>query len=578
MAREISEGKARRKPPLYEYVAALLFVAYAVAFWLNLEHKWFNSDWTTDDALQQIFPFYKAIYPQLFQGDLITKMMEGYLAPIHYAIGFSLTWLTSDPLMAGHWIMLLQLVSTLLFLFFGVRAAAGTVPAFFAATWLLHTRLLIQRLTGGLPRGWSASIFAAYFYCALKGQMNGVIAVIAVGCALHTPATLIVALSHGLFLLWMSACKETRATYKPHLIRYIIVAPFFVAFAFFMVQMPEDLGTMANLATAQKMPEFHAGGRFPFLPFEPMLNEIHTFGFEAFIGRLYNPGPFLHAFAPAIVVLLLLLLVVVAAKKRYAIIPEPLLCFFIATAAVYVASRPLAFRLYVPSRHLQFPVEMFFIAAFSVGFWRLLVKSGRTQAFVGLVLLGTFIAACSGSGLQGSANFNVTRTHKGEAFEWIRANTPENALIAGDPTFLDDVELFGVRTGYATTETAHPFYDRYYGEIKRRLHITLAAEYAPTLKEFLKLLEPEKIDYFVFEREKFLPNNLANASYLEPFNAEVASMAHRTPPNFAYFELKKLAGEGHFAPLVFHDRYALIVDLRELRSYLTEHESDRALP
>src|SRR5690606_23050119 len=97
----------------------------------------------------------------IFEGDLITTMMECYLAPLHYWMSWGITWLTGDPIMMSHWMMLIQVSVAVGFFFLAARAFAGTAPAFFAVLWLLHTRLVMQRLTGGLPRGWSLPLFAA---------------------------------------------------------------------------------------------------------------------------------------------------------------------------------------------------------------------------------------------------------------------------------------------------------------------------------------------------------------------------------------------------------------------------------
>jgi len=57
-------------------VFAGIFVLYLAAFYSGIREYWFSPDWATDDSMQQIFPFYKALHPGLFEGDLITKMME----------------------------------------------------------------------------------------------------------------------------------------------------------------------------------------------------------------------------------------------------------------------------------------------------------------------------------------------------------------------------------------------------------------------------------------------------------------------------------------------------------------------
>jgi hypothetical protein len=142
-----------RLPDSATVILGILFIIYAFFLWKSLSRWWFHRDWTTDDAVQQTYPFHDVAHPGLFAGDLITDVMKGYLAALHYWLHYSITWLCGDPIMSGHWVMLIEVLLSTGFLFFAVRHVVGTFPAIFAALWLLHTRHLIQRMTGGLPRG-----------------------------------------------------------------------------------------------------------------------------------------------------------------------------------------------------------------------------------------------------------------------------------------------------------------------------------------------------------------------------------------------------------------------------------------
>ena len=47
-----------------------LMVWYAILFYNTIRPYWFHPSWTTDDALQQVYPFHEVLKPGLFQGDL----------------------------------------------------------------------------------------------------------------------------------------------------------------------------------------------------------------------------------------------------------------------------------------------------------------------------------------------------------------------------------------------------------------------------------------------------------------------------------------------------------------------------
>ena len=566
---------------------------YAYLFCDDLAPYWFHPHWSTDDALQQTFPFHEVFHPGIFTGDIIYEAMKGYLAPLHYWMSWIITWAAGDPIMMNHWMMLIQILLTVGFLFAAVKHAAGFAPACFSAAWILHTRHVMQRITAGLPRGWAAPILAALIYFMLKKNHWGVLATLFLGCLLHPPATLLGAIAYGMYLTWGVLRSATRPECLKPFIILVLLSPIFLITTYYVVKRPDSMGQMVSYEQAAKMPEFQASepkGRFPFVPLVPAMEEIESFGFHAFTFRLYNPGKFLRANMQWVVVSALGLICLIGYFRKRRAVADELWAYLLATFIVYFASREFAFKLYVPNRHLQFPMAIWFAAVFPIAIWKVFsldpARDTKTEhsrftkdlrkswlAAVVLVLFGVFIYSGSGNGLQGTANFNYAFDKKGGIWRWMRANTPERALIAGYPTFIDAVQLFGMRRGYATTETAHPFYPGYYAEINRRLIISLKAHYAKNLQELLALLEPEGIDYFVFDRSKFYPEELAKAEYFPPLNEMVHQLTSRPPDQYAYQQLPKTIDVARAPYMPFRDSQSAVVDLKALKVFLEKNPS-----
>ena len=568
----------RSRPPLWlGAVFVLSMLGYAFAFWWSVKDYWFNPLITTDDALQQLFPFHAIKHPEIFKGDLITETMVGYLAPIHYWVSYFVTYLTGDPVVMGHWVMLIQLSLALVFLFLAVRNMAGLIPACFSVIWFLHTRNIVQRMTGGLVRGWSPALFVAFFYFVSKRSQLGVLITLLCGCLTNPPATVIIASTYGLYLIWnaykpSNSSKESKK-WKRQLLTYVLLSPLYILITFSVVSRPAEIGQMVGMEQALSMPEFdNPGGRFPFLPFEPVLKDIRTFGLQAFISRWYEPHPLVYTYMPHVVVGLLALLALVGLVRKRAVLGAQFWLMPLSIFAIYFISREVAFKLYVPNRHLQIPIGMFLITALPVGLWRVFYQPGKKvwPAVLSLVLLGGIIFAGSIDGLQGLANFNYDRYKRGHVFEWIRKKTAEDSLIAGQPTHIDPVQLYGIRRGYATTETAHPFYQGYYSEIARRLEISLRANYATSYREFVDLLKPEGIDYFVFRKKDFYPEAIQFARYFKPFHKLVAQLRVHPVEAYVYKQLPKELDPQFFPGLVFRDAFSAVVDIKKLDHYLTE--------
>jgi hypothetical protein len=550
-------------------------------YFLKSLPRWFHPAWTTDDALQQVFPFHEVLSPGVFTNDLITEVMVGYLAPIHYWVSYAGTWLTGDPIMMGHWVMLLQLTLTSLFLFLAIRSVSATAPAILGVVWLLHTRQIVQRMTGGLPRGWAAVVICAALYFMLSKRHRAVLITLFAGCLLHPPATLVVALAYGLYLTFGFLYPKTRAQFVKPLLTLVLLSPIYIYTTYSVVERPEHIGQMVSFEEASQMPEFqYPHGRFPFTPLRPLEWELRTYSFQAFIGRFFKPMSFFRQNTRSIVVVALLCLIGIAAWRRRGGVPALLYSFLAAILMTYLASRLLAFKLYVPNRHLQFPMAFFFIIAFSVAAWRAFYRGeegGRSsawkqswQSLTAMLAVAVLVGFSSGSGLDGDANFNYSRTKKGMVFEWVRANTPRNALIGGHPTFIDGVLLFGERRALITTETAHPFYPKYNQEVQRRLKIVLSAHYSESLEQLYKILAPAGVDYFVFERKRFYPEALEAAEYHPPLDTLVKELASRHYSKYAYRQLPAEV-DLEIAPYMpFKDAYAAVVDMHKLGQFLSE--------
>ena len=584
--RSLAAWKGKCAPA--DVLCAALCVVYAFLFVKGIAPYWFNPLWTTDDALQQAFPFYNVYHPEVFAGDLVAQTMQGYLAPLHLWLGYGITWFVKDPIMTCHWIMLIQVALTVWFLFLAVRKAAGFAPACLAVAWLLHTRPVMQRITGGLPRGWSAPVLAAFLWLAFAGRHKAMLAAILCACLLHPPGAVLIGAAYGLTLVVRLIPRASRRVASRRLISLLLFGPVYALVLLMVVHRPAELGQMVDYDTAAAMPEFqYPHGRFPFLPFEPVLDELKMYGFQPFFHRLHRPGvSWPVEFKPVwwkgvmtwfLPILLILVSLAGFRRQRRNVVPLDLVCFAAAIFAVYAASRQFAFKLYVPNRHLQFPLTMFWIAAFTIVPWRAfsirpeldVKKRGGLLPLAALGCVALMVIVGTGAGFDGSANFNFPVGKRGAAFVWLRKNTPERALVAGHPVHIDPVQLFAMRRGYATIETTHPFYLGYYGEMKRRLIISYKAHYAQSLQEVVDLLAPEGIDYFVFARKRFYPGAMKAEKVYSPIDEIVKPLLTRAPDAYAYRQLPTRVNLETAPYMPFRDEQSAVIDVALLRKYLS---------
>ena len=539
-----------------------LFCFYAFLFYQSISPYIFSEIYTTDDARQQLYPLWRAVYHDAFRDDPITESMMGYLSPLHWEISYLVTLITKSPVMTGHVVMTVQLGLAVTFLYLLVKFFSDKIPALFSVIWFLHSRNLPQRLTGGLPRGWAPFVLLSALYFMAKQSQYGVLIVLLAGILLNPPAAFIMAVCYGAFLFFRTINSTTRTDYKPLFFKFLISCPFFAAIAIYSLRRPAKFGHIATLEEAEENPAFSAaGGRFPFVPLKSPITELKVTGTQAFQNKWHELPSFLSQQTLLFILLGVLLSVyLIGLKKKRQLIPLELTIYFFSILLVYFLSRFFAFQLYVPDRHLQYPLNIFWISSFSILIWRLArtenEKIWQIRATFYFIVFAGILSLLGGTGLEGDANFNTKTDRFQRLHAWVRLNTSRSDVFAGHPKELDLLPLASVRMAYITEETAHPFYSGYWNLVKSRMETSFRMLYASNPKEFLESMGEEKIDYFVFNRSRFQPAAIKSATSFLPLDRLVKKLVAKNQNNF-FYELLDLGA--YSQSIVYQDNEVLVI-------------------
>ena len=92
------------------------------------------------------------------------------------------------------------------------------------------------------------------------------------------------------------------------------------------------------------------------------------------------------------------------------------------------------------------------------------------------------------------------------------------------------------------------------------------------MSEVVQLLEPEGIDYFVFRRKDFYPEELAEASFFKPLDQLVHELTRRHYTEYAYRALPREVDLERFPYMPFRDRLSVVVDIAKLKAHLAHEE------
>ncbi len=558
--RSVTQSSLAQKSTLLHSLVVVGTLLYLGFFASKLGEYWFNPSYTTDDAFQQSFVFHEVKQPGLFARDLIAEHMAAYLPPLHYSISYLSTWLLGSPILGGHGVMFLQLITATCFITLFIFRAAGVIPACLGTVWFLHTESVLNRMTGGLPRGWWAPILAATVYFVFQRNDRAVLLVLLVACLLNPPAALAAGVCYGLFTVYAAWTEGARRG----LLHLALLSPFFALLLYLTTTRSPTLGHMISHEQAIAMEEFsRKGGRFKFLPFPAPVAELEKHTNQIFVREKGWPNQPTRQWIFIGTIVTITCLLITSTRRRELIIPRELLFLFASVIGLYFAARFFAFRLYVPERYLLFGLPIFLIPALLVGLSRI---GGRQLNYFVLLFL-----VCVGTRLEfpRPGHFTVQISEGNSVWKWFATGTPKDSIVAGHPTLLNPIQLLGERRGFVTTEAAHPFFDVYYTEIRRRLLVTFEAYYARDTAKFVQLLTSEGIDYFVFGKKHFSPKELAAANYFRPYGELVKTLAAGTPNDYVYTKITQGNDQNVKSYITYENGELVVIDINAFESACT---------
>lgn len=563
----------------FERICIAGLAIYTFYFVQNLlQLGWFNPGKSTDDALQQVFLFYQAITPGRYTGDLIFTAMRQYLFPLHWGLGYILTLLIGDPIMASHVMQLIQILLMVIFVWLSVRALANRSVAHLAALWLLHTRPLIERTTGGLPRGWLGPVCACFIYLAVTRRFRAILLLFFIASLLNPPSAFLIGIAYGLLLVFLNFERDTKNIARKALLEFTLTGIVVALGMTWLTSRPASIGKMISLQEASHLPQFQRKtGRFKLLPFPPSIEVFSDLGVKAFwpwSGKkkheAKSKAPVTHRTALITITGLALILLVIGVIRRRAVITVELVIFFIATIIAYALALKFAFYLYLPSRYVLVPLCLFTIIVFSTAMWRALSTSENDKSFnlprewkgaLGFTGLAMALVWFSGWGFLGSAGFSVKRPSP-DFYKALNPLLSENALIGGNPEVFGGTMLFLNRRMLATSETTHPFFPTYYKEMQRRLMVLWNGVYSNSMEHFVTSLSKEGVTHFIFNHRDYKYEKGKGPETFLPVGSWVKKLAQRPKESLVYTSLKHGAKR---SCIIYHDKRVLVVEVQCLR-------------
>lgn len=502
-----------------------------------------------DDVRQQLFWMQRWLDPALYPQDLLNDYASLYVSWGIRAL-YRAGSLFFEPLFFS------KLVAAALFawlgaLFFATGRALRDEALGLAALCLCwFSSAFMENISGGLARAFAAPLLLL-FLLALVRRSKKLAHGALLGQALFIPYILLPCLLAAALHL---AAWRTRIVKTPPLLHGWADALFSLACLGLAVAWQHGLGAAGYgpLPWASEVaarPEFSAGGRLDLLPLPSLAWELIARPWAAF-------APFREGLVPGIAFTCLALPALILGARRAqwnALAPHlaALGSLLAASLALYALARLAAFKLFVPSRYLEYTTNIFLclgVAFLLDALLRHRLARARGPLSVALLACALLLGATRQYGVE-----LYDYSAGARLYEFARS-TPKAARFAGPPEIMDNVLTFGQRNVHASFELAHPWSTGYWARLGPRLERLATASYATDPDVFARFCREEGIDYFVVDRRQYTPEFMAKTPFFEPFSTVIRRLA-TDAPRFAVFS-------GQFSAIQVNAD-TLVLDMRD---------------
>jgi hypothetical protein len=411
-------------------------------------------------------------------------------------------------------------------------------------TLALSFPLYIERMSGGLPRGFGYPMLALATAALVTGRIPLLCAITVVGAGFYPPAALVAGASLALVLLALPAHDRGDAvhwTLTKRLLTLSGIAALCGALIWPSMQASKAYGRTLGPADLVAYPEIGPLGRYEPPSRVPYPNVIATVASQSLAATrgagepllpsasgeplLGSRRSMLSASIQALVLAAALLGSLVLALTSPAM--RRLATLGVASIALYLAAVVLAPRLFAPTRYVTYPVPLLVMVMLVAGgatFGRLVANArrrGATRAHesAGAAALAATCLLLFGG--HGNAMVGlIDERPLSPVFDFVRT-LPPTAVIAGWPVrVLDDIPYATQRRVLMNYETHQVFHQGYADEMRRRMFALMSAYFASEREPLVRLREDFGVTHVVVNRSHFTHT----ATYFEPFNSALVRL------------------------------------------------------
>jgi hypothetical protein len=482
----------------------------------------FNAYIINDDTRQQLFWMQRWLEPDLYPPDLLSEYARAYVPwgvqGVYYLASFLIAPLAFSKILTG-----ILYVFTGIFIHFTGRRVGGNSMGFAAASVFWFMPFFLHAMSGGLARAFAGPLLMLFLYGWICHSRRLVASALLLQ-AVFIPYIFILC-GAASALGWL-AWRMNVARRPPFLGRIGDVALTVLACALLLAwkwQMGEDFGPLPSLGDMVGRQEFSANGRFHIVPVPSILHELFIRPWE-FIAPFRDQND--------IVGIIGLILIIPTAIygglrsdwRQWRPHLVPVGCLALASVLLYITARILLLKLFIPSRYLEYSVNIGYCLLLGSCLQGLVFRKSELSRRTLACLILVFLLSCFRNTDIGLYDYSADSP----LYATILKQTPVDAVIAGPPSLMDNVLVFGKRNVFASYELAHPWNLGYWKRLQPRLNALFDAYYSDNIHDIATFCRNNSIDYIVVDKRHYTKDFLKGRPFFAPFDDRIRETAART--------------------------------------------------
>lgn len=362
-----------------------------------------------------------------------------------------------------------------------------------------------EYFAGGFSKLWAIPLLFSLIYILEKEKWSYLLFLLPFAALAYPVITVLIGLTVLVFLLLLAANDRVQA----RRLFLFLAGGSAVALGILLFKYgtpPPEIGRMVPGEVLRRMPEMKKGGLAidNFLPVMPVYRAI-----------MRHIDPFIYL--TTIIFLVVLGFRRVAWRRSWT-------ALLIASIIGYVLADYFILRLYFPNRYTRYSMAVLLVL-WNASNWDLFLRKIKSSWLQGLVIVFVLVVAgvyYADNFKQGKDTQNYSRYYN--LCRYIQT-LPPKTLFAGPPRVIDNIPIMGKRSILCVYKMAHPWFDNYYREVKKRTIDTYRALYAEDVAEINRLYELYGVDYLVIEKRLYSGKyRRRKRIYVEPFNTMIKKM------------------------------------------------------